>query len=127
MDKVRAIQLSFLPMMFFIEREQDEDVKDYMKRATGKIYKRLKLAGGVKWDEKYHGMQWAWVGHVARFARFESKRWTLRVVKWKDSEHLRRLESLNKGRQLHARILRVWRWESPMVKFCGYLGRNRPP
>jgi hypothetical protein len=78
-ERARAIQLNFLRWIFYTDRRPNENIEDHVR--SNRLYlRRLRQAGGAKWDEKYHGMRWACAGNAARFARFDTRRLTLRVL-----------------------------------------------
>ena len=54
---------------------------------------------------------------MARLLRRDAERLSSRVLLYKDSVYLTNLAAAHKGRQHRERILRVWRWERPFVKY----------
>ena len=68
----------------------------------------------------YHNF--AWAGYISRLSASDPQRATLKVLKFKDHDWLKRVEDKNAGRQLHGRYLRVWRWEYPMSQYAESIG-----
>ena len=116
-DTVNALMWSFLRRMFPVIRRDTEETEAYMKRSTKQIKDRYKAAGGELWRNLVHKFNWTWGGHMVRLLRRDADRVSSQVLLYKDSVYLQNLAAANKGRQHHERILRVWRWERPFVKF----------
>ena len=96
------------------KRLEEEELEEYMVR-TSRAIKYLKTEHGVEdWDEIAIRHHFGWAGYVSRRG---NERLTYRVLRYRDRSWLARVEAENQGRQLHCRILRVWRWETPLVKY----------
>ena len=74
------------------------------------------------WDSVYDRRMYRWAGHVARLKKTDPKRMTHQVFIYRDWRWLKTIEAKNKGRQLHGRCLKIWRWERPMYKAAESLG-----
>ena len=54
---------------------------------------------------------------MARLIIYDPLRLTYTVLKHTDWEYIRRVALENRGRQLHGRCLRIWRWEKPLYTY----------
>lgn len=100
------------------KRDQGEAVGEYMQRAN-RIVRNLKARHSINdWDLEVVKNHFGWAGHVSRFQEYDAERLTLRVLRYRDRAWLNSVEEQNAGRQLHCRILKVWRWEYPLAKYA---------
>ena len=61
-------------------------------------------------------------GYVSRLRSQDPARLTHKILQYRDAAWLRAVESNNNGSQLHGRVLKVWRWEQPLVKYASSRG-----
>ena len=58
-------------------------------------------------------------GHIARIQMYDPSRLTVATLHWRNGQWLNLVASNNNGNQLHCRKLKVWRWETNLIKMFG--------
>ena len=119
LQRLRGVQNSMLRKMLKFTRGSGESIGDFMHRTEG-IIKNLKAKHDItSWDLLVHRSAFRWAGRLVQISLDDPGRLTAILFNFKDSAWLKRIEAENDGRQLHGRILRVWRWESAFFKSFG--------
>ena len=88
-----------------------------MSRTNNFINDIMVREGMQPWDVLVRREIFRWAGWTARLQDFDTSRITLKILKHKNWEWLQTIARNNKGRQLHGRCLRVWRWEALIYNF----------
>jgi len=115
--RIRGVQRSMVRKMCVFPKEVGEDVETYMRRTNAAITCLLAMHNVQPWDLVARQAVFRWAGWVARLRHFDPERLTLSILQHKNLQWLNTIASQNNGRQLHGRILRTWRWESPLQSF----------
>ncbi len=105
--------------MLFFKRGESESLDDFFQRTNGSIKRILRESGIRAWDETAHVEVHRWAGVLARLNFYDPARLTSRVFLYRDWNWIHSIAQRNRGRQLHGRILRTWRWERPLYAFYG--------
>ena len=123
LSELRGVQNRMLRKMIGCRDQMHEgSVEDHLKSANRTI-RALKCKHRiVDWDIQCMQNHFGWAGYVSRLSSFDPGRVTLQILRFKDYEWLKLVESNNAGRQLHGRYLRVWRWEYPLAQYAKYVG-----
>ena len=89
----------------------------FMERWNGRVKGCRERHGVVGWDQRFMERKFAWGGHVARMGKYDCKRLTYRVLKYKNLDWIR-ARTRREGGQGHGRRLRTWTWERCLSKGC---------
>jgi hypothetical protein len=112
-------------MMFFKKREE-ESLEDFFERTNGSIKRILSLHRFRTWDQTAHFEVHKWAGCLARIVLTDPHRYSYCVFAYKDWNWIQNtIARQNRGRQLHGRYLRTWRWERPLYNFYGQNWQDR--
>ena len=121
--KLRGVQRSMIRKMSKFFRGEEETIEMFMSRTNEIITSTMISHGMTSWDVIVRRNVFKWAGWVARLAYFDEDRITLKVLRHKNWEWLSVIAAQNKGRQLHGRILKTWRWERLLYS---YVNENYP-
>jgi ribonuclease HI len=116
--KVRGVQRSMFRKMSKFTKGEGEGIEDFMQRTEGAITGMMHRFSVAPWDVVIRRNIFIWAGWVARLAEFDSERLTLKVLNHRNWKWVQNVAACNKGRQLHGRILSVWRWEAILYKYA---------
>ena len=118
LSNLKDVQLKMMRKMLGARRGETETLDEYMVRTNATI-RDLRLQCGVQTPDimamRHH---FVWAGHVSRLSQESPSRITGQILRFRDRRWLNIVEAENNGNQLHGRRFRVWRWESPMVKYA---------
>ena len=122
LSNLKGLQLKMLRKMFSGKRPPDMSLDFYLKNVHSRV-KDIKARHNVQdLDVIALRHHFAWAGHVSRLATEDPQRLVGKVLKFRDREWLDLISAQNRGRQLHCRILKTWRWEQPLYKYASFLG-----
>ncbi len=116
---LRGIQYSMVRKIMFFKRRDGEDDDDFFYRTNRAIKNTLRNNFFRSWDQTAHAEVHNWAGFLARLSHSEPNRVTGRIFRYRDWNWIHETASRNRGRQLHCRILKTWRWERPLYKYYG--------
>lgn len=117
--KIRSTQTQMLRKIIAIKRYPNEDLDAYMPRCY-RCCDRFRVASHtMRWDERSQMYVARFAGHIARMRLHDPDRLTLQALHWRNQAWLDIVAENNNGNQLHCRRLKVWRWESSLVRFFG--------
>ncbi len=114
---LRGLQRKMIRKMMCFKKNAEEDLETFMKRTETAITSAMIRHHIVSWDVYARRLVFKWAGWVARLQTFDPRRLTLSVLRHKNYKWLRVIQDSNNGRQLHGRILKVWRWETLLHSF----------
>ena len=123
--QLRGVQRSMFRKMCGFKKQDSEDLPTFMQRTNRSMSALVLRFGVTSWDVIARRLVFTWGGWVARLASFDPNRLTLLVLRHKDLAWIQQVASDNRGRQLHCRILKTWRWEASIFKYfaCMFLGQ----
>ena len=103
--------------MIGFRKREEEGVESYMRRAESVVTAAIEAHRIIPWDVYARRLVFKWSGWVARLQIFDKERLTLAVARHKNLKWLQTIKAANRGRELHGRYLKVWRWESLVFSF----------
>jgi len=119
LSKLRDLQRKMLRKMIGFKMTEEETIAEFMSR-TNTTMNNLMACHRVKTsDVLSHRAVFRWAGTLARISLSFPYRLTTRIFQHKDWTWIQTIAHENRGRQLHGRNLRTWRWERPLYKFFG--------
>ena len=114
---LRETQRSMIRKMLRFSKKEGETAEDFMTRTNSTIKHIREHCQVERWDIYYYRCIYRWAGHMARIGKYEESRLTFRILKYKNWAWIKKIADQNNGRQLHCRILRIWRWERSLYKW----------
>jgi hypothetical protein len=115
--KLRGLQRKMVRRMIGFKKREGESIDEFMHRTEASITSLLRIHGCVSWDVYARRTVFKWAGWMARLSFFDPARITLKVLQHKDLEWLQAIKYENRGRELHGRYIKVWRWETMLFNF----------
>jgi hypothetical protein len=119
LPQVRAVLRSMARKMLHFKFHASEDMNSFMRRTEASISYNLKHHNVIPFDELVHRAVFRWAGKLVQIQQDAPERLTSLVFRHKDWAWIQTIANQNRGRQLHGRYLREWRWERPMFKCFG--------
>ncbi len=89
----------------------------FMRRTEADITGTLHRFAVLSWDVLVRRNIFQWAGWVARLSHYDPQRLTFKILNHKNWRWIQSVAIANGGRQLHGRILKVWRWEALVYRF----------
>ena len=71
-----------------------------------------------RWSNTYFRLTYSWAGSIGRLVHKDPTRILSQVIQWRSLEWLRFLQLEYRG-QCHQRKLKVWHWETKIVRAFG--------
>ena len=105
--------------MLGFRRGDTEDIDTFMHRTNSSIRNLLNLHSVRRWDLVSHKEVFKWAGWLARLGNLDPERPTFDVFRYRDWNWIQEIADENRGRQLHCRNLKTWRWERPIYLYFG--------
>jgi hypothetical protein len=115
--QLRGLQRKMVRKMLGFRKRDEEDLDHFMHRTEATISNLLQLHWIVSWDVYARRTVFKWAGWMARLANLDPSRLTLKILQHKNLEWLQKIKDENKGRELHGRYIKVWRWETMLYNF----------
>ncbi len=116
--KLRGVQRSMIRKMLRFTKPDEEGIQDFMQRTNTTITNIMSIHRVVSWDIYARRTVFKWAGWLARLQFFDPERITLKVLLHRNLDWLQRIKDHNRGRELHCRYIKVWRWETLIWNFC---------
>ena len=119
LSQVRHVLRSMARNMLYFKFQTDEDMDSFTRRTEASISYNLRHHNVIPFDELVHRAVLRWAGKLVQIQLDSLERLTSFIFRHRDWAWIQTTASQNRGRQLHGRYLREWRWERPMYKCFG--------
>jgi len=116
---LRAVQYTMIRKMMGFCKGIDETMDEFMLRSNSSIKHIMAMHGVLGWDLLAHRSGYRWAGKLVQLQVQDPSRVSVAIFAHRDWKWIQEVAERNSGRQLHCRILKVWRWERPFYKFAG--------
>ena len=117
--RLRGVQRSMIRKMLHFKYRDGETMSDFMHRTESSISANIDRHNVISFDTLSDRAVFRWAGKLVQISLNFPDRLTSLVFGHKDWDWIQGIAQQNKGRQLHGRCLRIWRWERPMYKCLG--------
>ena len=115
--QLRHVQQRMMQKMIGLRVLASETRDEYVLRRASIVKVSFTRFSITSWDLVYHEHVFLWAGVVRRIGITDPERVTYHVLQYKNWACIQRIATAHRGRQLHGRRLRTWRWERPLYKF----------
>jgi len=116
---LRAVQYTMIRKMMGFSKGIEETMDEFMQRSNSSIKHIMAMHGVLGWDLLAHRSGFRWAGKLVQLQVQDPSRVSVAIFAHRDWKWIQEVAERNSGRQLHCRILKVWRWERPFYKFAG--------
>ena len=105
--------------MLHFKYRDGETMSDFMHRTESSISANIDRHNVISFDTLSDRAVFRWAGKLVQISLNFPGRLTSLVFGHTDWDWIQGIAQQNKGKQLHGRCLRIWRWERLMYKCLG--------